>query len=259
VLFSTNRSLVSGIHRVIIWYNCFCHGASLGSIGILRQQEGGSVAFQTSWKISNMSPEERVFGMEYDADRRVLKIYEKDAKTNKMELNPSTGTMDVVNKGGELCFAASFSRESVGIKGNQLSIRSCDEDEWSAFLSHKVERSVLPRIQRRVAAGQRGEERLWRYLDHRARRAMAGNDDGDVAAMIQVERMINMVEREIELDDADSDLEREDIDFEHDMILEDEMIMDRMALEMNIDLEDGMNNVEDVPPPPADPAAEENL
>jgi len=48
-----------------------------------------------------------------------------------------------------------------------------------------------------------------RFLDHRARRAMmAGDDDdGDVAARIQVERMMDMMEREIELEDIDSDIE----------------------------------------------------
>jgi hypothetical protein len=49
-----------------------------------------------------------------------------------------------------------------------------------------------------------------RFLDHRARRAMmAGDDDddGDVASRIQVERMMDMMEREIELEDIDSDIE----------------------------------------------------
>jgi hypothetical protein len=55
-----------------------------------------------------------------------------------------------------------------------------------------------------------------RYLNHRARRAMALNndDDGNVAARIKVERMMEMMERKIELDDIDSDIE-------DDMIVED--------------------------------------
>jgi hypothetical protein len=73
--------------------------------------------------------------MEYDADRRALKIYKKIRKTNKMEPATPNGTAtDVVkNKRGELCFAALLSSGSIGIKGNQLSIRSCGVDKWSAF------------------------------------------------------------------------------------------------------------------------------
>ena len=48
-----------------------------------------------------------------------------------------------------------------------------------------------------------------RFLDHHARRGMAAgdNNDGEFAARIQVERMMDMMEREIELEDIDSDIE----------------------------------------------------
>jgi hypothetical protein len=262
VLFATDRSLECGIHRVIIKYNCFCEGGSLGSIGILRQQEqedGSPVVWQTSWAIADASrTEEHVFGMEYDANRKTLRIYKKNGKTNKMEPHNKTESMpdgtplSVVTElgGGKLYFAASLSSGSVGIKGNQLSIRSCNDVEWSAFLAHTAQRSVIPRRGR----GRRGEDRLMRYLDHRARRAMAGNDDGGIAARIQVERMVgvycfvccyldiysillltnyillllqmDMMEREIALDDSDSDIDDVEMHIE---MADDEFLIDHAA------------------------------
>lgn len=231
VLFATDRSLDCGIHRVIIKYNCFCEGGSLGSIGILRQQEqedGSPVVWQTSWAIADASrTEEHVFGMKYDASRKTLRIYKKNVKTNKMEPHnradsmPDGTPLSVVTElgGGKLYFAASLSSGSVGIKGNQLSIRSCNDVEWSAFLAHTAQRSVIPRRGR----GRRGEDRLMRYLDHRARRAMAGNDEGGIAARIQVERMMDMMEREIALDDSDSDIEM------HIEMADDEFLIDHAA------------------------------
>lgn len=234
VLFATDRSLECGIHRVIIKYNCFCEGGSLGSIGILRQHEqedGSPVVWQTSWAIADASrTEEHVFGMEYDASRKTLRIYKKNLKTNKMEPHNRADSMPdgtpliVVTElgGGKLYFAASLSSGSVGIKGNQLSIRSCNEVEWTAFLAHTAQRSVIPRRGR----GRRGEDRLMRYLDHRARRAMAGNDNGEIAARIQVERMMDMMEREIALDDSDSEID--DIEM-HIEMADDEFLIDHAA------------------------------
>jgi hypothetical protein len=92
-----------------------------------------------------------------------------------------------------------------------------------------------------------------RYLDHRARRAMAGNDDGGIAARIQVERMVgvivfcvllfrcifnspsnklylllqmDMMEREIALDDSDSDIDDVEMHIE---MADDEFLIDHAA------------------------------
>ncbi len=57
-IFSTERLLEPGMHHMIIRYNCFCEEGLLGSIGILRQQEqdeGISIAWQTSWTIHGAS------------------------------------------------------------------------------------------------------------------------------------------------------------------------------------------------------------
>jgi hypothetical protein len=221
IIFSTNGSLESGMHRAIVRYNCLSEGPSLGCIGILRRREegddGGSpdFAWQASWTIpAPFRSEEHVFGMEYDADRRALRIYKRNIKTNAMEPTTADGSaMDVASEGGTLCFAASLSSGSVGFKGNQLSVRSCDACEWSAFLVHRAKARAIPRVGRGLVGRggrPRGGERLMRFLDHRARRAMmAGDDDddGDVAARIQVERMMDMMEREIELEDIDFDIE----------------------------------------------------
>jgi len=211
IIFSTDRVLTAGIHRVIIRYYCFCEGESLGSIGILRHQgDGSSVTWAQSSTIACQGRmEEHVFGMEYDANRRTLHMYKRNGKTNKMESSTDGRAQTIANEGGQLYWAAALSSGSSGIKGNQLSIRACSEDEWSAFLSHTAEKNIIPRIRGR---GRRGEERLMRYLDHRARRAIAGeNGDNDVAARVEVEHMMDMLmEDEMEglvNDNSDSDFE----------------------------------------------------
>lgn len=209
VIFSTDRSLESGVvHCAIVKYSCFCEGGSLGSIGLLRhqkQEDGSPVVWQISWKVDEtLHNEEHVFGMEYDASRKTLRIYKKNGKTNKMEPHNGTdGTPFSVNNelGGKIYFAASLSSESVAIKGNQLSIRSCDEAEWSTFLAHTAERSTIRRMR---GLGRHMEERMMRLLDRRAMREI--ENDGIPAWMqMQDERMMDMMEHEIELNDSDSD------------------------------------------------------
>jgi len=213
VIFSTDRVLALGIHRVIVRYNCFCEGDLLGFIGVLRHQssiEGQTVTWAHSSSMACLGrTEEHVFGMEYDADRRTLSTYKKNGKTNKMELAP-TDAQTILDDDGMLCFAAALSSGSVGIKGNQLSIRACSEDEWSEFLSHTVEKNTIPRIPGR---SRRGADRLMRYLDHRARRAMAEErGDNGLVARVEVEHMMEMLmENDIEgLNNDDSDSEIED-------------------------------------------------
>ena len=199
VIFSTDKVLNTGIHRVIIRYYCFCEGDALGSIGLLRQQEDGSgVAWQNTISIICQGRmEEHVFGMEYDADARNLKIFKKNGRTNKMEAT-STRWQQVRNDGGNICFAAALASGSVGLKGNQLSIRSCTEKDWNEFLNHTAEKNVIPRTRGR---SRRGEERLMRYLDHRARRANIddvndgnnNNNDADIADRAEIEQMMDML------------------------------------------------------------------
>mmetsp|Transcript_3402 Transcript_3402/g.6542 ORF Transcript_3402/g.6542 Transcript_3402/m.6542 type:complete len:655 (-) Transcript_3402:147-2111(-) len=208
VIFSTDRVLASGIHRVIVRYNCFCEGDLLGFIGILRHQssiEGQTVTWAQSSSMACIGrTEEHVFGMEYDADRRTLSTYKKNGKTNKMESTP-TDAQTMSDGGGTFCFAAALSSGSVGIKGNQLSIRACSEDEWSQFLSHTVEKNIITRIPGR---SRQGADRLMRYLDHRARRAMVEErGDNGLAARVEVEHMMENEMEGLNNDDSDSEVE----------------------------------------------------
>merc|ERR1711957_60438 len=94
----------------------------------------------------------------------------------------------IADEGGSLCFAVALSSGSAGIKGNQLSIRACREDEWAAFLSHTAEKRAVTRIRGR---GRRGYERMMWHLDHRGPRNAAGanNDSDNMAARVEVEHM----------------------------------------------------------------------
>ena len=221
IIFSTDKSLDTGIHRIIVRYYCFCEGEALGAIGILRNQQerdlvGDGITTTTTWAhscsiICQGRMEEHVFGMEYDADRRTLLLYKKNDRTCKMETTTSEGrTINVPNEGGRLVFAAARSSGSVGSKGNQLSVRACSDEDWAAFLDHKAERNLIPRLRGR---SRRGEERLMRYLDHRARRAVAGenNRDNDIAARVEVEHMMDMLmEDEMEGLNNESDSDDEE-------------------------------------------------
>ena len=177
IIFSTDKVLETGIHRVIIRYYCFCEGDALGSIGLLRQEEDGSVAWQQTCSIVCQGKmEEHIFGMEYNADRRELTMFKKNSRTNKMESTTPGRVQHVKNEGGDICFAAALSSSSIGLKGNQLSIRMCNNEEWDAFLSHTAVKNLIPRSRVR---SRRGEERLMRFLEHRQRRALAGGNDND--------------------------------------------------------------------------------
>merc|ERR1711957_662904 len=94
IIFSTDRALVTGIHRAIIRYNCSCGGGRLGSIGILRQgrqvsmlqYDPDSVTWaQSSFVDCQSRAEEHIFGMVYDASRRSLTMYKENRTTHKME------------------------------------------------------------------------------------------------------------------------------------------------------------------------------
>ena len=137
IVFSTGELLVLGMHRTIVRYNCLSVGQSIGCIGILRRQGGDGglppddVAWQASWMIpAPYRLEELVLGMEYDADRRTLRMYKRNSKTNAMEPTAADGsTTNVANKGIALCFAALLSSRSVGFRGNQLSVHLCKAGE----------------------------------------------------------------------------------------------------------------------------------
>eukprot|EP00581_Thalassiosira_minuscula_P012856 CAMPEP_0183717738 /NCGR_PEP_ID=MMETSP0737-20130205/11251_1 /TAXON_ID=385413 /ORGANISM="Thalassiosira miniscula, Strain CCMP1093" /LENGTH=744 /DNA_ID=CAMNT_0025947215 /DNA_START=49 /DNA_END=2283 /DNA_ORIENTATION=+ len=228
IIFTTDKVLTSGIHRVIVRYYCFCEGESLGTIGILRRKNEGDTGMTSleMWAqghtiVAMGRMEEHVFGMEYDADARTLKIYKKSGRTNKMELIRHPGDPvrtlppppNNATTTERLSFAVSLSAGSAGIKGNQLSVRSCDEREWNTFLSHTAEKNLILRIRGRA---RRGEERLLRYLEHRARRAIQEHDEEEdaAAAMNHAEHVMDMLmEGEFEaLNDDDND--RSDSDSE---------------------------------------------
>lgn len=215
IIFSTDRQLApsSGIHHAIIRYYCFCESDSLGSIGILRRPTDGSAVTWAQQHIiaPHARMEEHVFGIEYDANQRKVLFYKRNARTNTMESTTDGEARTIcIGMGNNLFFAASLTSASSGIRGNQLSIRSCDEEEWGAFLAHTPERNVIPGIRGR---GRRGDERLLRYLDHRARRAMAGRggeDLQDLQARAEIEHMIDdlraeEMERIAAADDDDID------------------------------------------------------
>jgi hypothetical protein len=141
-IFSTQKILEYGIHRVIVRYYCLCDETSRarpavtrvnGSIGILRRKND-SVSWAHEFLIDEEEirciEKELVFGMVYDANKQKLSVYQQ--KSNAMRLAETT---DLTNDEGTMVFAAAF-RD--GTDGSQLSIRACDDDEWSCFLSHTV-------------------------------------------------------------------------------------------------------------------------
>lgn len=216
IIFSTDKTLDSGIHRVIIRYYCFCEGDSLGSIGLLRQQrDGSSVTWAHSHNIIyHGRMEEHVFGAEYNADARTLQMYKKNNKTNKMESGYSGAAVAIANEGGRLCFAVALSSHSIGVKGNQLSIRTCNEDEWSQFLDHTAEKHTITRMRSR---GRWGEERLMRFLELRDRRNEIAGQDGQENIIAAHEHMMDRL-----MEDEMGAMNDSDSEEEGDMNLEDD-------------------------------------
>lgn len=178
IIFTADKVLDAGVHRVIFRYYCHCERQSIGKVGILRKSESsaewlGSVNVEMSAGMGVIN-EEVLIGLEYNSDDNKLRVYTMDREEKKTS---ETSEFDIPEEdanfrptAGSLYFAASLSVGAALFGGNQISIRSCDPREWGLFMSHNHDNNLSHRC--------RGRSRIGR-ADGRMRRRMRLDLDTD--------------------------------------------------------------------------------
>ena len=140
---SSERTLQTGIYRIICRIFCpFSSDSSrptidiLGSIGILRKTHGDEPLINWAHKetvLEGWQREEGIVGLEYNANTRVLKAHQ-------IAFRPAgriiTSEVTIDDLEGDLYFAAELTSKAVEVKNTLLSVRKCDEQEYSEFVSH---------------------------------------------------------------------------------------------------------------------------
>jgi hypothetical protein len=136
VIFSVDKELDSGVHRVIFRYYCHYERDPIGKVGILTRTESsaewlGSFDVEMSSNLG-ITSEEIIIGLEFDSNNKKLTVFATDQEEKKIK---DKAQFDIPEEANNICFAASLSNGSALSGGNQMSIRSCDNRDWGIFLS----------------------------------------------------------------------------------------------------------------------------
>lgn len=154
---ASSEDLISGTHRFIC--RLFCPGSgtknatrdSMGSFGILckGQDEDGEQEIKWAKRFDiteGFQKEESVFGLEYNTETSEL-----IAHSSRMSRYISSEHI-VSDAEGDLVFAIELTAKAAGIKDSLMSVRKCDEDEWSSFLEYTQNGESLPPVPGRNGA-----------------------------------------------------------------------------------------------------------
>ena len=154
VVLASSQHMETGIHRVIC--RLFCPGSGgarntnsqrlkLGSIGIIRTNqvgEGPTNAWVHRQDVNeSWVTEETVFGVEYNADRRSLKIHRCSNISRRSRYFSNHYT--VVEAPGDLYIAAELTPKACSVAQTLLAVRGCDGEEWDKFVRHTTGNSSL--------------------------------------------------------------------------------------------------------------------
>lgn len=163
IIFSADKMLEAGIHRVIFRYYCHNERQSIGKVGILSKSESsaewlGSVDVELGSSMGVMS-EEVLIGLEYNSVDNKLRVFTADVEEVEEKRTKESAQFDIPEEAANMCFAASLSIGSALFGGNQISIRSCNPSDWKFFMSHNHAKNLT----------HRGRGRgLWRSRHSRA-------------------------------------------------------------------------------------------
>mmetsp|Transcript_10827 Transcript_10827/g.16511 ORF Transcript_10827/g.16511 Transcript_10827/m.16511 type:complete len:615 (+) Transcript_10827:123-1967(+) len=140
---ASSEDLVSGTgkHRFIC--RLFCPGSgtknatrdSLGSYGILCKSVNEAGVDTITWAkrldiMEGFQREDSVFGLEYDTETRELAVL------NSRMSRSISSEYTISEMEGNLVFGVEFTAKAAGIKDSLMSVRECDEDEWSQFVQY---------------------------------------------------------------------------------------------------------------------------
>ncbi len=184
IIFSADKTLDAGIHRVVFRYYCHCErGNSIGIVGILSKSETsaewvGSVNVDMSNDMGVIN-EEVLIGLEYNSDDNKLRVFTCSVDINMTQkTTKQTAEFDIPEEAENMSFAASLSIGSALFGGNQISIRSCNPREWDLFLSHNHDNNLAYRCRGRRSDLRRRRIRM---------RARIDGDDSDDETILGLE------------------------------------------------------------------------
>jgi len=201
IIFSADKMLDAGIHRVIFRYYCHCERQSIGKVGILSKSESsaewvGSVDVEMSSSMGVIN-EEVLIGLEYNSNDNKLRVFTVDTEEKTTR---ESAEFDIPEEADNMSFAASLSIGSALFGGNQVSIRSCDPGEWDLFMSHNHDNNLAHRCRGRSRHG-RADWRMRRRM--RARLEVdelqeMSDDDSILGGLEEQERMDMALDRVID-------------------------------------------------------------
>ena len=150
-IIASNQDLVSGTHRFIC--RLFCPGTGsknatrdkIGSYGILCKSQNLEGEEIITWAkrldiSEGFQKEESVFGLHYDTESRELAVH--SSRMNRYI--SSEYTLSDIE--GDLVFAVELDAKAAGIKDSLMSVRNCDEDEWTSFLEYTQNGEPVPPV-----------------------------------------------------------------------------------------------------------------
>ena len=155
VIIASSQRLEAGMHRVICRLfspgtgrdsargnNRDAQSFKFGSIGILRTNQMGDGP-TNSWaqRQDIMEPwmkEETVFAVQYDADERQLTIHGCSNISWSSRFHSDRYTLSA-DTPGDLHIAIELTPKSLNVTQTILSVRSCEEQEWTKFIAHTAE------------------------------------------------------------------------------------------------------------------------
>jgi len=180
IIFSADKMLDAGLHRVICRYYCHNERQSVGKVGILSKSESsaewlGSIDVELGSSMGVIS-EEVLIGLEYNSIDNKLRVFTADMEEKKTK---ESAHFDIPEDADNICFAASLSMGSALFGGNQISIRSCDPTDWHIFMSHNHAKNLAHRCRGRSRHG-RPEWRMRRRMRPRPEMVEISDDESDI-------------------------------------------------------------------------------
>lgn len=135
---AASEDLVSGTYRFIC--RLFVPGSGtkivtrniMGFFGILRKRQNEDGVQTLNWAkrydiFEGFQQEEVIFGVEYDVESHGLTVH---------DLMHGSNDYTIPDSEGDLVFAVELSAKAAGVKDTLMSVRHCNEDQWTKFLHH---------------------------------------------------------------------------------------------------------------------------
>lgn len=140
LVFSVNKMLTEGVHRIICRFACAMSLHSC-SVGILGSHDDGTAVWEAELMVYLGFGNEIIVGLEYDSSQQSLRTHSIMDSTIRVE------NFYIKKDRRHLHFAAALSRVCSVITYNQLSVRECCPEEWEKFILHTPQLLTNPQLE----------------------------------------------------------------------------------------------------------------